>query len=1407
MKAKISFILITVFTFQLHAEKLLIDAGKPTNVNTTQSSDKQLVLAVGKFDPMTEKLDFSKTSILDTESSKYRIVQFSEGKADSQWLKKQGIKVVSYIPNNAYVIVADSRTNFILDKQPNIRWHGPYSSAYKISPELWIKNLDNQHSYEVMVAFFSDISKNSMSLLLRKNIPDVRVKQILPNTNGVILSIKSNNYSEVIATLSKIEEIQFIQKVIPAHLNNTEAVSATQANQESGGASTNDNYTPTPTPIWDKGLFGTGQIVAVADSGLDANEDWFVNYDNGTTVTNVVTEAETVNPPQIGTLHPNNKIIGYFVFPLAEAYDHGNFHGTHVAGSVAGDRLEAIGAGPSGSVSSPNDSGYDNDDGMAPNAQLLIQDLGSEENGTSVYVLGSPLYRQAYNSGARIHTNSYGGGAGEYTFNSKDTDDFLYNFEDMLILFSAGNDGPSLDTIGSPGTSKNVLTVGALLHGNSPIAVSFSSRGPTDDGRLKPDIMATGTSIESAAGDSSTNSTIESPSRKSISGTSMSTPITAGSSALVRQYYTEGFYPTGIANANDEHTPTGVLLKATLINGAGIASGHFDNTTGWGRVNLNNSIMFDDSDKHLRAWEINNANGLKTGENTEIKLEVKAGQPLAITLAWYDVPGPFGSNKTLVNDIDLEVRVDGQLYKGNVWSDTAISSTGGERDSINTVEQVRIPNPIEGVYTISVKGTNVPGVEQVNSFRQGFALVATGHFDNIGSVPSALTAVSNLNAESLGDNGIQLSWNGGANADYFEVYKVQGTCSTADFKNARFVGMTENNNYTDFRTLNGIQYAYKIRAGQYQGLGDLSSTCVDITSQQACDLLPFFSQSSIIISDNTGDLCHTKLEWDAASASCPGNTSIKYNIYRSLDSDFIPGASNLLTSTTSTSFDDINAPSDAAYYVIRAEDSGGNSTTGTERVRSQAVGTGFVNSPLLEDVDTVAIMNLNSPWQVVSNNGADSSLLSYKTGQATDVYPPDTCSAIVSNVITLSADDATPSISYQAQYDIENNWDGVVVQISNDDGKTWSDFPPNGGYPGNFSETVLNNGSYVNACNFPPTQGAFSGTNNGSYQTYTHNLTSFVGEDVKIRWLLSTDSAAEEEGFYIDNIQYPNIQIPNSCTVNTGASKPQPGFYYDRTRNGHGFVVEAIEGTDLYFTIFYTYNSEGKPEWYTSLTTLEGNVLNMEMVNNTLQRSIYDYDIGPGGATPFTIDDSIGTNSLKIDFNSNIASAADACNDGVDRPDNVSLASWQIGNQTGDWCLEPIIAENNYPTPDFGGTWWAGLADTGWGLSITYSGDVLVVIMYYFDADGNPRWAQGIESGFQVGQEIVLDLLELSGYARDANSTEVTDVVAGSLTLTLDAINGNDDDGVMAVNITYQGSEGGTWSRDKMPVKIFTAPH
>ena len=1420
----ISLILNISIAYSEKSNKVLVSAGQPSIHKASQSTDNQLVLSVGSYDPLIEKLDFSKTNILDKESSKYRIVQFEEGKADSQWLKKRGIQVLAYLPNNAFVIATDNKTIQILDSNSLIRWHGPYSSGFKISPELWQKNIKFQDDYDLMVSIFADFPNKNLPQLFLKFLPEATIKrQLSLNLNEVIINVKKEHITSAIEKLSKINQVRYVEIVKKMRFTNTEAVTPIQANESTGNS--NDSYVPTNTPIWDKGLLGTGQIIGIADSGLDSNEDWFVHYDNGTTVTSEITTAQSTNPPQIGTLFPNRKVIGHFVMPGASPYEENNSgHGTHVAGSTSGDRQISIGTGPSGNISSPNSSGYDNDDGMAPNAQILFQDIGGiivggDDDGEAGLTGqgSSPMWTQAFNAGARIHTNSYGiPGDGSYSFNDINVDRSLRDMEDLLILFSAGNNDGPVNSTGSPGNAKNVLTVGALGHGNSTFVAGFSNRGPTDDGRIKPDITASGSSIESARGDLLNDNNISAPSRATKSGTSMSTPITAGGAALVRQYYTDGFYPTGVANPADAHIPTGALMKATLINGAGTDVGHFNKDTGWGRVFLANSILFDDSEKQLRIWEVSNKNGLKTNEEMEFKVGVTNNQDLSITLVWYDLPGPFGSSKTLINDLDLSVSVNGNTYKGNVFNGVANSITGGDNDSINTVEQVRIPEPTEGIYTIKVKAANIPGDESFNSFRQGFALVATADFDNINSNPDPLTMVTNLTAETLGDNGIQLAWSGGENSDFFEIYRMEGTCDTADFINARYIGNTESSTYTDFRTLNGVTYAYKIRAGQYQRLGELSSTCVDITSQQACDYLPTFDQSSISVVNNTGDLCHTELQWSAASSNCPANTNIKYNIYRSLDSDFIPSNDNLLTTVTETSFDDIRAPDEAAYYLIRAEDNnsngtgpnGGNETTGTTRIRSQAVGTGFDNIPLLEDVDTVSIMNLNFPWQVVSNNGADSSTLSYKTGEADNNYPSNTCSEIFTNTISLTADTSNPSISYKAQYDIENNWDGVVVEISTNDGQTWSDFPPNGGYPGNFSETVINNGSYINGCNFPPSQGAFSGTNNGAYSTYSHDLSSFVGQDVKIRWRLSTDGAAEEEGFYLDSIQYPNIQVPNACTVNTAPNKPQPGFYYDPAHNGHGFGIEPVEGTDLYFILFYSYNENGEPEWYSSLNALVNNVYNDNFDNDTLQRSIYDFDIGPGAGTPpFSIDNSIGINKLKIDFNSEVAAATDVCNDGTTRSDDVSLASWQIGDQEGQWCVQPIIASSNHPTPDFGGTWWSGLDDNGWGFSVAFTGDVMVVIMYYFDAEGNPRWAQGIQAGFQVGQEITLELKELTGYPRDESLSDVTEVTAGTATMTLNANAGEDSDGLLNVNITYQGSEGGTWSRTGIPIKLFTEAH
>ncbi|MCF6318976.1 MAG: hypothetical protein L3J83_06820 [Proteobacteria bacterium] len=372
-------------SIQLHADiglsdKDIIKAGKPTIHQASQSTSNQLVLAVGSFDPLYETLDFSQSKLALKETSSYTIIQFKDGKADSSWLRKNGIQVVSYLPNNAFVVVSDRKIDSLLNSKNDIRWAGNYLSSYKVSPSLWSNNLKRLKKYDLAVSVFKNVKQDSIPLIFRKFLPNTQIElKYLGANNFIKLTVDNKNLSQVLNKLASIDAVQYIEPTLPMKLYNTEAVSAIQDNADPDNGPADDEYRPSNTPIWDKGLTGSGQIVGVADTGLDTNEDWFVHYDNGTTITSVVTEAENTSLPTVGTLYPNNKIIGYFVMPGAQAYDHAlaSFHGTHVTGSIAGDREQGIAGTPgSGSISSPTSSGYDNDDGMAPNATILFQDIG-----------------------------------------------------------------------------------------------------------------------------------------------------------------------------------------------------------------------------------------------------------------------------------------------------------------------------------------------------------------------------------------------------------------------------------------------------------------------------------------------------------------------------------------------------------------------------------------------------------------------------------------------------------------------------------------------------------------------------------------------------------------------------------------------------------------------------------------------------------------------------------------------------------------------------------------------------------------------------------------------------------------------------------------------------------------------
>jgi len=222
-----------------------------------------------------------------------------------------------------------------------------------------------------------------------------------------------------------------------------------------------------------------------------------------------------------------------------------------VAGTVAGDRTPVDG------LSSSN--------GMAPKARVFMQDITPGES-NSVYPpwdLGE-MFITTYQAGARFHTNSWGGAGNEYETLGWSADRFMWEHKDFLAFFANGNAGSGEGTVGFPATAKNIVSVGATENGaNAENVASFSSNGPTADGRIKPTVTAPGVAIVSADSDGIKNSfnsgTI------AYSGTSMATPAVAGAASLVRQYYESGYWPSGTASAADGFAPSAALVKATLI--------------------------------------------------------------------------------------------------------------------------------------------------------------------------------------------------------------------------------------------------------------------------------------------------------------------------------------------------------------------------------------------------------------------------------------------------------------------------------------------------------------------------------------------------------------------------------------------------------------------------------------------------------------------------------------------------------------------------------------------------------------------------------------------------------------------------------------------------------------------------
>ena len=509
-----------------------------------------------------------------------------------------------------------------------------------------------------------------------------------------------------------------------------------------------------PTPLTDHGLHGEGQIVAVLDTGVDYDNCYFAEADHSAPPINTGTPAggfawQNINPGR-------HKIIAYdFLYSCDQfpgmtacddpknpaAYDNQG-HGTHAAATALGDRGTPV--------------AHDYGDGLATAAQLIVQDAGVDLNdactlrpGIGCPVAITPILDQAYKQGARIHSNSWGDRQGtpppfnpptaNYSAAARDVDAFVYSHPDMLVVFNTGNYGatsaPPPSSLSAPGCAKNTLQVGGTrVPGRDDDTIAnYSLVGPTRDGRIKPDLVGPAYVL---AGDTDFNSKSNNCDYSYQGGTSWASPSIAGAAALVRQYYTAGYYPSGAPVSSDAFTPSAALLKATLIAGARsvpIAWNGVSNTggpaqpapsyqQGFGFPVLHDVLALPGDVRRLRVVDVPLQNGLAQGDTANIRVNVRAGTPLKAVLVWTDpagvVRGVSDTTPELVNDLDLSVT---PALTGPIFGNDSLHP--GQPDRLNNVEVVSIPQPAAGVYTINVNAARIG-----SGPRQSYALVITGDF-------------------------------------------------------------------------------------------------------------------------------------------------------------------------------------------------------------------------------------------------------------------------------------------------------------------------------------------------------------------------------------------------------------------------------------------------------------------------------------------------------------------------------------------------------------------------------------------------------------------------------------------------------------------------------------------------------
>ena len=1002
------------------------------------------------------------------------------GPIKTEWrdaLEKTGVHIVCYIPNNAYLVYGDTaalaQAQTWAAAADFVQWDGDYADDYKIIPAA--RNTDsNGKPRDIGTDTFSiqlvdDPAANAATLNLINQLKLAPVQR-QTQTLGYLNLIVALPAAQITRLAAQPDVVSIHPYFTPRKFCERQA--QIMAGNLSGNIPGGAGYLAWLTSKgFNQAQFtASGFAVDVTDSGLD----------NGTTT-----------PNHFGLfLGGSNTLSSRVVYARLEGSPNGG--NSTIQGCDGHGNLNAHIIGGYNTLSGfphADASGYHYGLGICPFIKVGSSVIFDPNNFTSPNYPN--LISRAYRDAARISNNSWGADtAGAYNSDAQSYDALVRDAQpagsavpaagnqEITIVFAAGNAGPNASTVGAPGTSKNVISVGAAENvqafgGSDASGVSdtgadsandiigFSSRGPCSDGRIKPDICAPGTHVSGgvaqAASPAATGtaiacydgtgvsggvSSIYFPSAgqqfyTASSGTSHSTPGVAGACALVRQYF-----------INQTLTPPSpAMTKAFLMNSARYMTGVSANDTlpsnnqGMGGVNL--GTAFDGTARVLRdqsgADKFTSTGQIRTFTGTL----TDTGKPFRITLAWTDAPGTTSGN-AYNNNLDLAVTIGGQTYKGNVFSG-ANSVTGGTADIRNNAESVFIPAGVSGAFTVTVTAANInsDGVpNEAPALDQDFALVIYNATE--ATTPIISATAFNLTAE---------------------------TCAP---------------------TNGAIDPSETVTANlSLQNLGTASTTNLVVTLLATNGVTsPSTAQTYGALATNGAVVTHSFSF--TANGTCGGNITPTFHLQ-----DGATDLGNLTQTNTlgqaatlwSENFDGVTAP---ALPVGWSTSAGGAQTAWTT-VTTQR--------------DTLP----NAAYTIDSANVGSN--------------------ALVSAAVTLPT--GNTHLTFRHRYEMEFTYDGGVLEIKIGGG-AFTDILTAGG-------TFANGGYVTTLTTGSPLAGraAWTGTNS-TFTTVTVNLPAAAsGQTVQFRWRSGTDSSVSRAGWWVDSVSVTGYACCTAPTAPIITTQPQ----------------------------------------------------------------------------------------------------------------------------------------------------------------------------------------------------------------------------------------------------------------------------